>query len=219
MAQRTIFALMSSLLAHAVILFSISAASRGIGAPFKYPIHLPNSLVYITVSELKPATSLVSHVSENGVAARRVASLSPAAQIPISVDTTTALKNQLVSPELPIQIQETYGLQGKSNITYWPFDEVDQAALMLAEWPEGMSTSAWPFDQPVRLELWINPDGALAEISFPQKHLPDSVRITLVEVISRAGFKPAIKNSERVGNHRMLEVLLSQLSVPPLVTY
>jgi hypothetical protein len=196
------------------------------GTPDTLNAQLPSTLIY--VASPKVATQTFRDLAIQPAALQK--NISPAATItavtsppsavrPIASDALARLKNLPITSADIDQVQSLHGLEGKSNITYWPSYEVDEAALMLAEWPEGVSASAWPPGQFVSLELWINPDGALAEIAFSQKDLPDSLRIMLVEVISSAGFKPAIKNGEPVGNHRILEVLLSQISVPPLVKY
>lgn len=226
MQHQTIFALACSCLVHIAALLSLNTTPRGIGTPDTSNTRLPSTLIYVASPKVAPqifrdlATQPAAPQSNIGAAASiTVVTSPPSAMRPIASDALTMSKNLPMTLADINQLQSLHGLEGKSNITYWPSDEVDEAALMLAEWPEGVSASAWPPGQFVSLELWINPDGALAEIAFSQKDLPDSLRIMLVEVISSAGFKPAIKNGEPVGNHRILEVLLSQISVPPLVKY
>ncbi|TAG32978.1 MAG: hypothetical protein EAZ34_08830 [Polaromonas sp.] len=219
---------------HAAVLLLLSTTPKGKGAPevsAEAPPKISNpqllsKLIYATNPKVASQTfhdliiqppAAQKHVSPAATTA--AATSASSAVRSTASEAPASLKNlPTVSADID-QARSLYGLGGKSNITYWPSDEVDEAALMLAEWPEGVSTSAWPPGQFVRLELWINPDGALAEIAFSQKDLPDSLRITLVEIISHAGFKPAVKNGEPVGNHRVLEMLLSQISVPPLVKY
>jgi hypothetical protein len=108
------------------------------------------------------------------------------------------------------------GLSGSSNIVYWSFEEVDQGALLLAEWPENMIVAPWPSERPVTVEVWVNPDGALANLNFTQEDLPISIKTALFDSINQYGFKPAIKDGTPVGNHRLLELLLTETSVPAL---
>ncbi len=214
------FSLVCSCLLHLALLLSVNTTPKGRGAseaPAETSSKISNTpllsgLVYVTSPKVVSQTFRDLEIQP--AAPQKTAS-------PVAATAVVAPASSVrpIASDALDRSQNLHGLEGKSNITYWPSDEVDEAALMLAEWPEGVGTSAWPSGQFVRLELWINPDGALAEIAFPQKDLPDSLRITLVEIISHAGFKPALKNGEPVGNYRILEVLLSQISVPSLVKY
>jgi hypothetical protein len=226
MQYRVIFALACSCLLHVAVLFAVSTTPKGLGSLKALDTRPPSILVNVTSPNVNPHTfnklAIQPAIPQNNKSppATIAEAASPSsAERAITPGALARLENLPTTQGGIDQPQSLYGLEGKSKITYWPSDEVDQAALMLAEWPEGVSPSAWPSGQFVSLELWINPNGALAQIAFSQKDLPDSLRIMLVEVISGAGFKPAIKNGEPVGNHRILEVLLSQISVPPLVKY
>lgn len=227
MRQVTVFALSCSCLAHFIFFWAVSSISKGVGD--LNSLGSQSSALVVNVSNLSVKSSASYGQTSRLIEGSRSTSLSTkpinlASDVLFSPSflpnpATNISQESFFLPRDTSNLIESYGLQGKSEITYWPFDAVDQPALLLAQWPESMSTSAWPPGQPVVLELWVNPDGALADIAFPQKDLPDSLRITLVETILNAGFKPAVKNGLPVGNYRVLEVLLSQTFVPPIVTY
>lgn len=227
MRQATVFALGCSCVAHLVFIWAISAIPKGAGG--SNPLASQSQMLLVNVSSWNVEPSFSSGQTPKPIAGSVNASttINPAVAVSAALFLPKhsltlgqdVLQNPYSLPRETPKLLESYGLQGKSDITYWPFDAVDEPALLLAEWPEAMSSNAWPPDQPVVLELWVNPDGALADIAFPQKDLPDSLRITLTETIFSAGFKPAMKNGSPVGNYRVLEVLLSRTSVPPLVIY
>lgn len=210
-------ALVFSCVAHAVLLVPWTPAGRGNAAAKIYP-----SSSSVIVAKLYPAT--FNDASLPWSAERTSSALAAASAVQSAhqhqsyvprVDATN--ESQIRSTAEHINLNTAPGLNGLSNTVYWAFEDVDQGALMLAQWPDNMIIAPWPSERPVQVEVWVNPDGALASLNFPQEDLPISVKVALSDSIRQHGFTPALKDGVPVGNHRILELLLSQTTVPAFV--
>jgi hypothetical protein len=208
-------ALFFSCLAHAALLVLWTPAGHRNAASRAYPDNSSMIVAKLYPSTLNDASTPLPASLINPRLAAATAVRSARQSYVRRVDVTN--KSQTGSVAEPANSNPASDLNGLSDIVYWTFEDVDQGALMLAQWPENMIIAPWPSERPVQVEVWVNPDGALAKLNFPQEDLPISVKVALSDSIRQYGFTPALKDGVPVGNHRILELLLSQTTVPAFV--
>ena len=216
-------ALVFSCLVHALLLLPLKPAGEDLSV-------LINSnrdiLIVGKLAAITPSAEVLQHAQQPHaefpkpeIAATRYTP--PSNQTDGQTDSSSVDNSNEYSTDVVLDVPDASanGLSGLLDIVYWPFEEVDQGASMLAQLPEKMVISPWPSERPVQVEVWVNPDGSLASLNFPQEDLPVSVKAVLSDAIRQYGFTPALKNGLPVGNRRALELFLIQTTVPALVSH
>jgi hypothetical protein len=93
--------------------------------------------------------------------------------------------------------------------TFLLTSEVDQPAVPLATWTVDAPRSVG--DPPkVVVRVWITRRGDVAQLEFERSQLPPDTLSKIRAVIQTSRFEPAIRAGQRVGNVRVMEVVLEQ---------